>query len=155
MTSIPLIEGHVAIAAPAGVPVWDVDPYDAAILAAPEAYYAELRRRGPLVYIPRYAMLACGRYAITKEIFSDHTRFVSSRGLVDRDLHRDAVGTARLRHHELWGRKPHQHESNLRLVHVPRLDLRLEHLRGRRFAVGAHLRHRAALSARHRLRERV
>ena len=81
MTSIPLIEGHVAIAAPAGVPVWDVDPYDAAILAAPEAYYAELRRRGPLVYIPRYAMLACGRYAITKEIFSDHTRFVSSRGV--------------------------------------------------------------------------
>ena len=36
MTSIPLIEGHVAIAAPAGVPVWDVDPYDAAILAAPD-----------------------------------------------------------------------------------------------------------------------
>ena len=81
MTTSHLIEGHTAIPAPAGVPVWDVDPYDPTILAAPEAYYAELRRRGTLVYIPRYAILACGRYGITKEIFSDHTRFVSSRGV--------------------------------------------------------------------------
>jgi cytochrome P450 len=33
------------------------------------------------VFIPRYAVLACGRYAVTKEVFSDHTRFVSSRGV--------------------------------------------------------------------------
>ena len=33
------------------------------------------------MYIPRYAILACGRYDVTKEIFSDHTRFVSSRGV--------------------------------------------------------------------------
>ena len=81
MTANQLIEGHTPIPVPAGVPVWDVDPYDPAILVAPEAYYAELRQRGPLVYIPRYAILACGRYGITKEIFSDHTRFVSSRGV--------------------------------------------------------------------------
>ncbi len=76
-----LVEGHRAIDPPAGVPVWDVDPYDAPILADPEPYYAELRRRGPFVFIPRYAILACGRYAVTKEVFSDHTRFVSSRGV--------------------------------------------------------------------------
>jgi 4-methoxybenzoate monooxygenase (O-demethylating) len=61
--------------------VWDVDPYDPALLADPAGYYAELRRRGPLVYIPRYAILACGRYEVTREVFSDHQRFVSSRGV--------------------------------------------------------------------------
>ena len=75
------IEGHHTIAPPAGLPVWDVDPYDPAILADPAAYYAELRRRGSLVYIPRYSILACGRYDVTREIFSDHVRFVSSRGV--------------------------------------------------------------------------
>src|SRR5215469_17352719 len=76
-----MIEGHSAIRRPAGVPIWDVDPYDPVILVDPATYYAELRRRGPLVYIPRYGILACGRYHVTKEIFSDHTRFVSSRGV--------------------------------------------------------------------------
>ena len=52
-TTMAMIEGHRAIAPPAGVAVWDVDPYDPAILADPAQYYAELRRRGPLVFIPR------------------------------------------------------------------------------------------------------
>ena len=73
-----MIEGHRAIAAPPGIAVWDVDPYDPNILADPVPYYAELRRRGPLVFIPRYAVLACGRYDVTKEVFSDHTRFVKT-----------------------------------------------------------------------------
>src|SRR5262245_58604261 len=76
-----MTEGHRAILPPLGVAIWDVDPYDPSNLLEPTAYYAELRRRGPLVYIPRYAILACGRYDVTKEIFSDHTRFVSSRGV--------------------------------------------------------------------------
>jgi cytochrome P450 len=76
-----MIEGHRAIAPPPGVAVWDVDPYDPEILADPVPYYAELRQRGPLVFIPRYAVLACGRYEVTKDVFSDHTRFVSSRGV--------------------------------------------------------------------------
>jgi 4-methoxybenzoate monooxygenase (O-demethylating) len=81
MTTAELIEGHRPVRPPAGVPVWDVDPYDAAILSDPAAYYSELRRLGPFVYLPRYAMLACGRYGVTKNVFSDHTRFVSSRGV--------------------------------------------------------------------------
>ena len=76
-----LIEGHRPLDPPAGVPVWDIDPYDEAILADPRAYYAELRARGPLVYIPRYAVLAVGRYEETRAVFSDHERFVSSRGV--------------------------------------------------------------------------
>jgi len=76
-----LLEGHVPIAPPAGIPVWDVDPYAQETLLQPEAYYAQLRERGALVYIPRYAVLACGRYRETREIFSDWKRFVSSRGV--------------------------------------------------------------------------
>lgn len=76
-----MIEGHIEIDVPAGVPVWDVDPYDTAVLSDPEDYYAELRSKGPFAYISRYSMLACGRYEETKEVFSDWQRFVSSRGV--------------------------------------------------------------------------
>ena len=76
-----MIEGHKEIDAPAGVPVWDVDPYDPAILTDPNDYYSELRSKGPFVYIPKYSVLACGRYDETREVFSDWERFVSSRGV--------------------------------------------------------------------------
>ena len=79
--SMKLIEGHIALEPPEGVPVWDIDPYDEAILAEPNEFYRELREKGPFVYIPRYAILACGGYEETKEVFSDHERFVSSRGV--------------------------------------------------------------------------
>ncbi|MCH7736779.1 MAG: cytochrome P450 [Chloroflexi bacterium] len=76
-----IIEGHKEIDVPAGVPVWDVDPYDPAVLVDPSDYYSELRSKGPFAYIPRYSILACGRYEETKEVFSDWERFVSSRGV--------------------------------------------------------------------------
>lgn len=76
-----LIEGHAPITPAAGIPTWDVDPYSAEVLTDPNPYYAELRARGPLVYIPKYSILAAGQYDSTREIFSDHERFVSSRGV--------------------------------------------------------------------------
>ena len=76
-----MIAGHVAIKPPKGVPIWDIDPYSAEILRDPAPYYAELRAKGPIVYIPKYSVLAVGRYAETKEVFSDWERFVSSRGV--------------------------------------------------------------------------
>lgn len=76
-----MLEEHVAIPRPQGMAVWDIDPYSDDVLAHPEPYYAELRARGSFVYIPRYALLACGRYRETKEVFSDWQRFVSSRGV--------------------------------------------------------------------------
>lgn len=76
-----LIEGHRAIDPAPGIPVWDVDPYDPAILASPQDYYDELRAMGDVVYIPRYSVLAVGRYDITQKVFSDHATFVSSRGV--------------------------------------------------------------------------
>lgn len=76
-----LIEGHLPIEAPEGVPTWDIDPYAADILENPFEFYRELRAKGPFVYIPKYSILACGGYKEAKEVFSDHTRFVSSRGI--------------------------------------------------------------------------
>jgi cytochrome P450 len=76
-----LIEGHRAIAPPNGVPVWDVDPYAPEVLANPAPFCAELRAKGPFAYIPRYSMLACGRYRETREVFGDWQRFTSARGV--------------------------------------------------------------------------
>ena len=75
------IEGHKEIEIPAGVPSWDIDPYDPQVLINPIDYYDELRSKGPFVYIPEYSVLACGRYDETREVFSDWERFVSSRGV--------------------------------------------------------------------------
>lgn len=66
---------------PGDIPTWDIDPYDDAILANPGDYYAELRERGPLVWLTRYGMWASGRYEEVKTIFSDWQRFCSSRGV--------------------------------------------------------------------------
>jgi cytochrome P450 len=76
-----MIEGHMAFQPAAGIPVWDIDPYAESVLLNSGDYYAELRARGPLVYIPKWSVLASGRYEETREIFSDHNRFVSSRGV--------------------------------------------------------------------------
>ncbi|KQZ48701.1 cytochrome [Rhizobium sp. Root149] len=76
-----MIEGHMAFEPSSDIPVWDVDPYAEEVLLDPASYYAELRARGPLVYIPKWSVLASGRYEETREIFSDHNRFVSSRGV--------------------------------------------------------------------------
>lgn len=80
-SEMELIEGHRPIKPPKGMPVWDVDPYNEDILRNPFEYYSELRRLGDVVYIPRYSVLAVGRYAVTKKVFSDHVNFVSSRGV--------------------------------------------------------------------------
>ena len=59
------IEGHKEIEIPAGVPSWDIDPYDPQVLINPIDYYDELRSKGPFVYIPEYSVLACGRYDLS------------------------------------------------------------------------------------------
>ncbi len=76
-----LIEGHRPVADPGAIPTWDTDPYDPAVLADPHSWWADLRSRGDVVYIPRYEVLAVGRYDATRTTFSDHDNFVSSRGI--------------------------------------------------------------------------
>lgn len=80
-TGLDLIEGHRRITPPDGIPVLDIDPYDPSCLMDPLPYYAALRARGPIVFIPKYAVFACGQYEVTRMVFSDHARFVSSRGV--------------------------------------------------------------------------
>lgn len=76
-----LTEGHLTIDPPAGVPAWDIDPYAPDIQTDPIPFFADLRAKGPFAYLPKYSMLICGGYDVTKEVFSDHERFVSSRGV--------------------------------------------------------------------------
>ena len=76
-----LFQGHKAIKVPRNTLAWDIDPYSKEVLLNPEDFFDALRERGPFVYLSKYKMLACGRYQETKEVFSDHKRFVSSRGV--------------------------------------------------------------------------
>ncbi|MGG7566051.1 cytochrome P450 [Rhodovulum sp. DZ06] len=76
-----LIAGHIPAAAHPELPDWDVDPYDEDLLRDPFAYYAALRDKGPVVRLSRYGALAVGRFEQTREVFSDHARFLSSRGV--------------------------------------------------------------------------
>ena len=81
-----LFEGHKVIDAPSGVETWDIDPYSKKVLLNPTNFFDQLRSKGPFVYLEKYKMLACGRYNETKEVFSDHERFVSSRGVGIQDF---------------------------------------------------------------------
>lgn len=76
-----LIEGHLAISPPEGVQAWGIDPYAPEIQTDPIPFFTDLRAKGAFAYLPKYSMLICGGYEVTKEVFSDHTRFVSSRGV--------------------------------------------------------------------------
>ncbi|MBF9033346.1 cytochrome P450 [Rhodobacterales bacterium HKCCE2091] len=76
-----LVEGHKQIAPDTAVPVWDTDPYDLEVLVDPYDWWADLRAKGDVVYIPRYSALMVGRYETTKKVFSDHENFLSSRGV--------------------------------------------------------------------------
>lgn len=76
-----LTEGHRTIDPPSGAPIWDIDPYAPNIQTNPIPFFADLRAKGPFAYLPKYSMLICGGYNVTKEVFSDHSRFVSSRGV--------------------------------------------------------------------------
>ena len=76
-----LVHGHKPIAPPPGVPVWDMDPYARAVLTNPDPFFAALHAAGPFAYLSTYQMLVCGGYEVTREVFQDHARFASSRGV--------------------------------------------------------------------------
>jgi hypothetical protein len=76
-----LIEGPRPLTPDPAIPVLEVDPYAEATLLDPLPYYAALRAAGPVAYVPKYNVLAVGRYEETRKTFSDHENFVSSRGI--------------------------------------------------------------------------
>lgn len=74
---------------PARLPVFDVDPYDTALLREPAAYYRALRDCGPLVWIPRYGVCASGHIEVVEAVFRDWRRFSSARGVGLADFSRE------------------------------------------------------------------
>lgn len=75
-----IVHGHARIDPPENVAVWDIDPYDPTVMLDQASYTRELRAQGPFVYIPKYSILACGRYEIVREVFSDWKRFSNAHG---------------------------------------------------------------------------
>lgn len=73
----------------APIPTLDVDPYAREALLNPAAWQERLREAGPVVHLPRYDILACGRHREVHAVLGDWRGFVSSRGVGLADLRRD------------------------------------------------------------------
>ncbi len=71
------------------VPVSDIDPYDRQNLLDARVLHAELRAKGPLVWLQRYGIWATGSHLELSTIFKDHKRFCSSRGVGIQDFKTD------------------------------------------------------------------
>ena len=72
-----------------GLPVFDIDPFDVAVLADPYDYYRELQVRGPVVWLPRYEVCASGHIEVVESVFRDWRRFYSGRGVGLADFARE------------------------------------------------------------------
>lgn len=68
-------------AAPAGVPVLDVDPFSNALLADPYPYHERLRAAGPVVWMPKYGIYVTGRHEAVRQVLNDHESYISSAGV--------------------------------------------------------------------------
>ncbi|MFO6448315.1 cytochrome P450 [Erythrobacter sp. NE805] len=75
-------------AAPAGMPISDLDPFAPDFLAEPHAGHAALRDLGPVVWLARYNIAAVARHAEVREVLRDWESFSSARGVGMEDLER-------------------------------------------------------------------
>ncbi len=62
-------------------PELDVDLFDDEVLLDPYRVYAQMRRLGPVVWLPRHGFFAVVRYAEARAVLLDDQRFVSGRGV--------------------------------------------------------------------------
>ncbi|HKP41482.1 cytochrome P450 [Mycobacterium sp.] len=69
-----------------GVPVLDVDPYDHDVLREPHDFHERLREAGPLVWLSRYGVYACGRYDQVLAGLRQWEDLISSDGVGIEDL---------------------------------------------------------------------
>ena len=74
------------------LPTLDDDPFDDVILTDPYEFHARLRAAGPVVHLPRYDVLAMGRFAEVHAALTDWRTFVSGRG----------VGLSDFKHEKPW-----------------------------------------------------
>jgi cytochrome P450 len=74
-------DSHVEKSAPAGVPSFDVNLHDDAILVDPYPTYTELREAGPVVWLNHYGYYACAGYDEVVAVLSDWETFTSRDGV--------------------------------------------------------------------------
>jgi len=68
------------------LPVLDADPFDLDVLEDPFPLQARLRDLGPVVRLPRYDVVALGRYAEVRPVLRDWQSFRSGAGVGVSDL---------------------------------------------------------------------
>ncbi|HMA74609.1 MAG TPA: cytochrome P450 [Xanthobacteraceae bacterium] len=73
---------------PPDVPVSSIDPFADDFLAAPYPFHAQLRDAGPVVWLERYGLWACARYAEVQAALSDWETFSSASGVGIDDFRR-------------------------------------------------------------------
>ncbi|MEV4241373.1 MULTISPECIES: cytochrome P450 [unclassified Nocardia] len=68
------------------VPTLDIDPYDHDVLREPHEFHERLREAGPLVWLPRYGVYACGRFDQVHAGLRQWQDLISSAGVGLGDL---------------------------------------------------------------------
>jgi len=71
------------------VPALSDDPFSTEVLTNPYPFHARLREAGPVVHLPRYDLMAMGRYAEVRASLIDWSTFVSGRGVGLADFARE------------------------------------------------------------------
>lgn len=66
-------------------PVYDVDLYDDDVLRDPYPHYRALRELGPVVWLPRHALYALGRFEDVRGALRDPALFSSAQGVAAND----------------------------------------------------------------------
>src|SRR5688572_7833064 len=64
-----------------GIPEYRADIYSTDAIIDPYPHYARLRRRGPVVWLPRHHAYALPRFAECKATLRDDKTFVSEKGV--------------------------------------------------------------------------
>lgn len=70
-------------------PALDLDPFSTEFLTDPYPEHARLREAGPVVWLPRYGIVAMARHAEVQAALSDWQTFCSSRGGGLTDFHKE------------------------------------------------------------------
>ena len=66
---------------PAGVPHFDIDPYDPAVMADPYPMHAQVRAAGPVAWLDRYGVYYVTGHALARQVLFDPSTFSSAQGI--------------------------------------------------------------------------
>jgi len=89
MTTSPSSQTGATLAAPANVPVVEVDPFSNEFLAQPYADHERMREAGAIVWIPKYGIYASARHEEVRTILNDHATYISSAGVGLADFNKE------------------------------------------------------------------